>query len=516
MARAFWNNPIVVSSFRTMHRQGTLSRGPFYYLLFVAIGVSVFHYFNDALGSPFNWARITFVGLMAVQFMVSSLFAVRAGISIRHEVTTHTLDAQRLTKLTPRSFLVGKLLGPSAMAFLLPIVTIPFSVICWLDGGVPFQIMVLLYINLATGVLLVGTIVLRLHTFSRASRSRRVILAPFWILVFELLLACYAMSPNVPWSSALVGLYLPVQAFHGLVQQDVLTLALFEIAVPFLLITPAWQLFVSFLCFERAVRQLIDPLSTPGSRMLSYVALIVIDLVAAAVLYDMGPWSLTLGSRSAAFCLVHLGATVYFMGNVTPDRQTLNTWVWRFRGRVPRWPDLWLGGRSENGLAMLTFAVIGLINLLLFVLCPGIATDGLSILKDEQVLVANAVAVLIVVSLATGSMHQLCAYLMGQGSLTLTVMVLAGLSGFPHLLTLFGFDQLEPISPSAHFLRWLSYDPQPMLALGPLLAVYTTILLLCRYVFLRKMRGLANVVIKKAAEMTTPTKHGQQEPKGAG
>src|SRR6266481_9259208 len=152
----FWNNPIVVSAFRVRYRRGgfTNTLAP-YLVVLAAIGAGL-EYYQDKMQVP--WARIYYPILMGLQFLGLGVMASTAtAASLRSEVVNRTLDFQRIAALSPRQILLGKLLGEPALAYLLAVATVPLAVWCWLFGGVTFEVLVLVYVTLATSTLLSGS-----------------------------------------------------------------------------------------------------------------------------------------------------------------------------------------------------------------------------------------------------------------------------------------------------------------------------------------------------------------------
>src|SRR5262249_51309050 len=151
----------------------------------------------------------------------------------------------------------------------------------------------------------------------------------------------------------------------------------FGVKVPVAFVIPVAEIAVAVLAFESSVRQLASSRVPPISKQMSYWAILMVDVAAAAVLYDP-PFvvSLSPAQRAAAFCLVHLLACLILTMSISPWRECLQSWVWRFRGRRPWFRDHWLGDRSENGLSLVTFAAIGTAGLVLLVLLPAGLENG--------------------------------------------------------------------------------------------------------------------------------------------
>jgi hypothetical protein len=179
-----------------------------------------------------------------------------------------------------------------------------------------------------------------------------------------------------PWSSALLGLVTPVPILYGMGAGDPWGYGLwfFGGRVPFLLVSPVFHLALAALSLHSMARRMVNPQNPALSKPVAYLSLAVVDLLIAGVIYgDPRPgfgYQLAPAPRIALFCLLHLVATLVALFCVTPPRETLETWVWRYRGRMPLWRDWLIGERSENGLALVVCAAIGLLVGVLGVVLP--------------------------------------------------------------------------------------------------------------------------------------------------
>jgi hypothetical protein len=249
------------------------------------------------------------------------------------------------------------------------------------------------------------------------------------------------------------------------------------------------------------VRQLVNPLNAPFGKGLAYVTLAAVDVLTAAVLYDSGPGSTQLHVRIGAFCLTHLFASHFLIINTTPWRETLHSWVWRFRGRRPWLWDWWLGNRSDNGLALLTFCAIGLVNLVLFVLAPAVRADGQQALQDAAPVLASATALLVMLTLTFGTLHQWLVFVAGRGGLGTMTTLIALVIAMPHVVGYYyELDWLLLFSPSYHVNHWF-VDPRPVKELGPLVAEYGAMFLAAWLALHQGLRQLESVVHRKLQEM---------------
>ncbi len=502
----FWNNPIVVSAFRVRYRRGGVFNLTTIYVLVLVAGGALLQYYNYLFRGL--WQQNYLLALLGVQFIVSALIACSAtGNSMRAEVLERTLDFQRIATLSPRQILLGKLLGEPASAYLLAIASIPLAAFCWILGvpGLSLDVLFLLYVNLATSTLLFGVLGLMQSLEVRAVRPSTspggnwgwliLVLGVFVIPAGESLLSS-------PWSAALTGLLSPMPSLFGLyhAQPWKYSLSMYGLQIPFLLATPVLQMTLALGLFQTMARRLLNPLNPSISKPAAYGVLLGIDIVVAGILTEPTPLGLPIHQRCAVFSLAHLGVSYLLLGAMTPMRDTLSSWVWRFRGRTPWLRDLWLGDRSENGLALVTFGLIGMVALLLFVLLPAEAQEGLANLKTDRSIIVSLLIVTTLLVLSFGTVYQWfvsVAGRAGRGAFTTLVAILV--APFHILGYYYHNDFLLALTPSAHFGAWLGGGSPPNLV--PLVLLYGLILLGSGTLLRQRMRHAEKIVDGKLANM---------------
>jgi len=489
MHLAFWNNPIIVSAFRVRYRRGgfTNTLAP-YLVVLAAIGAGL-EYYQDKMRVP--WAQIYYPILMGLQFLGLGVMASTAtAASIRSEVVNRTLDFQRIAALSPRQILLGKLLGEPAVAYLMAMASFPLAGWCVLAGGVSLEVMLLMHVNLATTLLLCGATGLMGRIEPPVGQATGVLFS-IWALAMPIPLLFVStfvgrVAPNSPWS---------------------IGVSLFGVYVPYLLLLPPVQLLLAYICFRIMERQLITPLNPMISKPLAYVLLAAVDLVSAALLFNLKPsaWDPDLGAlairRGVIFCLIHLFASLALTFGMTAWRETLYSWVWRFRRRRPQLEDLLLGDRSENILALATFAVMGLISLGLFVVLPtvwienppSLAEGGVSgLILSNLIAAATLTAVLL---LAFGTIHQWLLLITGRLGSTFTFILAAMVTFIPLVGGL--RKQAEwtmSFSPLMHYAHWLGLnsprDPQPAFSYLILVGLYLVVFMVFWRLLRTRMRKL--------------------------
>ncbi len=504
----FWNNPIVVSAFRVKYRRGGLFGLAVAHIVLLGLAWMVLQYYSDLLRDR-PWPRFYFLGVVGVQLLLSGLIAGNStAASIKAEVAHRTLDFQRIAALSPREILLGKLLGEPALAYLLIAASMPLAMIPVALGAVRFDEFLMAYLTLVTTTLFCGALGLlnRLEPpagkASGGGGSGAGLVISYLILSGIFLMNSREMM-QAPWSAAIAGLISPTAILVGLYRQDVWGFAFpfYGGWLPLVAVTPILQLLAGYFCFHIMVRRLINPLNPPVSKGLAYIVLIVIDVLAAGVLFDplagFAPWrALKPPQRVAVFCLVHVVASLWMTTAVTPWKESLQSWVWRYRGRLhwttDRFTDQWLGPRSENTLALVTFCLIGLAGLVLLVVLPA---GG--VWADE---VLPPLLTMVMLILALGVSYQWALFAGGRGVGGALLVPLAILIVAPHILgAYYHFPLFLSLSVSAQFASWFGVPPP--LEVWPLLALYGLILIVMWLALRGALRQLTRVVDRKLEAM---------------
>jgi len=313
------------------------------------------------------------------------------------------------------------------------------------------------------------------------------------------------MTPQLaqsPLGQAALGLLTPAVSIYGVAMGNPLDycLHLFGFQIPFLLVTPVAQVAVALMVVHSIARRLISPLNTALSKPLAYCALLAMDVLAASMLASQP--ALSVERVVAGFCLAHLVASVLLTMAVSPGRETIKTWIWRFRGRLPLWKDFLWGPRSENLGPLLVFCLIGLLTAVALAL----SVDGTTFQVSDPTIVwagvAKMISVTSVVLLGYGMLYQWLFSINNAGSVMFVGMI-AMFSLVPHLI---GYKLNNPwilsFSPSAQFGNWL-YGATEMLPVTPILGLYGLIFLVMQRLNARRMTLGIAAVEKKLALMLT-------------
>jgi hypothetical protein len=340
-------------------------------------------------------------------------------------------------------------------------------------GAVAPDILAVIYLNLFTSIVLFSAMSLgnRLELPAGQADVNMVGIAS----IASPLLIYAAMRDSNPWGFG-------VPFFNGV--------------LPAFLAVPIVQLLVAYLSFHVMERRLLNPLLPSYSKFMGFVLLLLVDAVTGAAIYFPPVPVFPLSYKVVLFCLIHLAASVWLMTAVTPWRETLESWVWRFRGRLSLPYDLLLGERSANSLILMVYGLMGVAGLWLFVLLPA-ALGGDGVVAPVLNLTWKALALTVLLILALGTVHQRAVLLVGRNGAVAFFLLGIILDLPPHMLGLYyQWDGLMAFSPSAHFLRWFR-DPANALPIAPVLVVYTVMFVLTWVSFRARMRRLiANVDLR--------------------
>jgi len=520
MALDFWNNPLVISAFRTKNRYGALFTNlTLYFFLLAGLSVGAWYLLPGMFGRPVGAnerLHFIFAGLLVFQTGLSALTALTAtSAAMTSEINSGTLDYQRLTSLTPAQVLIGKMLGPPATSYLMILGAIPLTFVLWsLDAtAMSLGTLLLLYFQQLTTALLCAAfgLVKRLPAgpAQKGGQQMSGVGCLLTILITLPLMSGMTLLPSLlsRQETAAVGLLLPVGPLTGLFQYDDpwhYGLSCFGIPLPFLLVTPLAQLALGSLCFVCMIRRLTNTVSLPLTKPMAYATLAVADVLAAAVLFEPALGNIGLGTRSTHYWLCHAVIVFFLTSYVTPHRRLLQSWIWRFRNRHSRLRDLFWEDRSENILVLLTFCAIGIGVYCLLVAMPALLAQG----WDEAAgLEKSAIDSLIVA----------CVLTLSLGTLSQAGKLLAGASGgiiflFPFTCDLLAFvlgsyfrvHWLMSASVLGHWSTWATWPmwpPTEPLSLLPLFGWHSLIFFWSWMILRRRMSSETVKIERKLQQM---------------
>ena len=526
-----WKNPLVATAFIVRNRRGGLFIAPAIYVVLLAVaGMGVAYWAS----LPQNQGKVRptlifFMGLMVVQLGIAAIVGgSRAAAAIRAEVVNKTLDFQRLAAVSSWDIMFGKLFGETALAYLLLFASFPLAVFCWMLGlpGLSMPVLLLLYLNLFTTTLLFGAFSLQNTLVIPAGKASGGAVPGFGLMIGLVGMAAFSLAQGggltffaSPWSGALAGLFTPIPALFALGQGDpwAARLFLYGLEIPFLLVTPVSQLLIAFLCLHVMARRLENLALPTLDKPSAYAFLMTIDLVVAGVLHSCRA-DMPLGPRLALFCVLHLLASMVVLASVTPTRETLLSWIWRFRGRRNRLLDEWLGDRTLNSLAVLTCTVLLTAGLLLL---AGLERDpkswqqevtlnaGGAVMREAGEILPAALLVAATLLATLGILYQWLLLLAGKYGASLFFVAVLIMVAAPAAL---GSNEARlreqampenlwlSLSPAVHLIAWLGAPlaiPSPL----PLCAVYLPLALVLLVDCYRRCARLTALVDARLAAM---------------
>lgn len=501
----FWNHPLVVSAFRVRFRGRAPGAGAVtWFLGLVSLG-GILHY-NFAADPNVSWIRIYFVILLAAETILGAVLAGMATFQSMHaEVVNRTLDYQRTAAIGPHEIIVGKLIGEPAAAYLGVLAGLPLLVWCWAMGTVSLPAFALVLVNVVTTTMLLGAIGL-VHpldtTSDKAKQTGRGFRAA---IVFALFFGSqfFFQTPTLarsPLGQVFLGLLTPAVSIYGIWQGKPFdySLDLFGLQIPYLIVTPVAQLAVTALVIHSLARRLVNPLNVPLSKPMAYAVLLTIDVIGAS-LFGQLP-ALPARGPVAGYVLAHLVAALLLVMAITPGRECLKTWLWRYRGRRALWKDLLWGERSENTGALVVFCLIGMATTVALAL-PEIGRQINAAEMDQLRSELPAMfATSCVVLLALGTLYQLLISVGPTGGVSwlgvATVLVIV-----PHVAGAYGKNAiLMAASPSAQFAAWM-FPQVPPVPLWPLVATYGAIFVAAQVLFRRRVMQDAAAVDRTVSQM---------------
>ncbi|HMO35912.1 MAG TPA: hypothetical protein PKA06_07715 [Gemmatales bacterium] len=372
MRLAPWNNPLVATALMLRARRGNLVFNSSLYIILLVMGLVGWQYFVSVSprfeGNPH---RIFLLILFGGQCLLSSIIMLsQAGNAIKNEVMNKTLDFQRIASVSSWDILIGKLLGPPVMAYLLALSAIPIAVFTLLNGvpGVGMVELLLSWVQLLTFLFLLGSCVIQ-NTLQVSSNKSTGVAPGFGILLAVLGLIIYSTFAGGdsktyladPRRSTLAALLTPLTAFAGLSAQDPwsATFPWLSWEIPCLLFTPVAHLVIAWFVLSIMARRIANVESTPLGKKKGYLFLLLADLVLAGVIVGCGPLGklgaagLNLQQQLSAFLIIHLLLTMVYYISLSPRADWVRSWVWRYRKPGKDMLHSLLHDRAPNSMAIL-------------------------------------------------------------------------------------------------------------------------------------------------------------------
>jgi len=134
---------------------------------------------------------------------------------------------------------------------------------------------------------------------------------------------------------------------------------IFGLHIPFLCVTPVTQACVAMIFIQAMRRKLIHPANPPLSKNAAYLILIVVDCLMVGMIRGNLRIAGDGLERMSLFWTVHLVFSLLLALGITPGREALLSWIWRFRGKSPWLTDQLSGTRTANTGALVLFTLLG-------------------------------------------------------------------------------------------------------------------------------------------------------------
>ena len=249
------------------------------------------------------------MGVLGFQILLSFVpGAAATSQSLRSEVNNRTLDFQRMATLSPLQIFLGKLLGEPLGAFFSILPTIPIAVyVCLILGveGMDLLTLLLVYANILTTTVMSAALGLMQPLEGDPQGKPRqnagagsVFFGLFFCFV-PLLLGKSWNILSTPWAAALMGIFTPIPTYLGIYEGNPweFRMHVFDMRIPFLLVTSISQIGVASLIVYGMVRRLVKPLRVILSRRVAYALLLLFDFLVAGVFFEAPPFGVSLYVR---------------------------------------------------------------------------------------------------------------------------------------------------------------------------------------------------------------------------
>jgi hypothetical protein len=384
-----WTNPLVATAFMLRARKSGLLMGPGLYVGLLAVlylGWLQFANTYPERVKNINPNKFAFLFLFAGQCIFSGIIVLgQASSALKNEVLNKTLDFQRIAALHPWDILIGKLLGTSSGAYLLAIAALPVGVFSMLNGvpGVGLLEVILMWVQMLTFLFLLGacaiqnTLQISTPKGTGASAGFGFVMAMIALLSFSSFSARDVTSFLAdPRRVTIPTLFTPVPAFAGALAENPWAPCFywFSLKIPSLLFTPMMHVLFGWIALNIMVRRLQRLESTPLGKRLGYFFLAVADFIVVGAIASTGR-SGPLGAAGfdtnlqlTLFFGCHVIVTLVYLVAVTPRKELIWAWVWRYRGRRSPPVDAVVEDRSFNTMPLiisLVFGSLGAMTLLL-------------------------------------------------------------------------------------------------------------------------------------------------------
>ncbi len=361
----FLNNPFLVKAIRARQRGGAIYwRSGLASLVALAGLVLVFDLARrmDAWDELPSYLQTYDLVVFCAMFAIGALASCNIlGSSMSQEIITGTLEFQRLTTLTLRQIVAGKLVGELASVYLFYLSVTPMLVLSSLFGGYPLGVKLFGLFQCLTTALLFGAAGANVpaKTVARTNKPMNPFLG--LIIGFIWFLVPAAITQGCNGIVGLVfGMFTPIPYILALYYGDFFvgrTVQLFGRSISIDLISPLFHLFFATLLVLIAARNLRQDERPPLARFPAYLLSIVILVIVLGVARSYPPLPYIREAYFFAPSVVLTVACLLLFHLCTPRKDGLIRWLWRERERATPLSYLF-GDFSPPWATVLIFSLI--------------------------------------------------------------------------------------------------------------------------------------------------------------
>ena len=422
----FWNNPLVVSTFRVKYRRSSPAMLISAYLLALVGLAGIIEYYRAQLSIA---PGLMFLGVMlSIQFYLSAIIAIiTVSSSMNSEVANRTFDYQRIVSLSPREILVGKMIGEPTLAYFMLLATIPLAMFCYAYGSTTAWVIFWFYVNLISFTLMCASLGL-LHTLKPSKKGASgqggigaTMIFPMFMLPMFLLNLANVQSDT--WIGALINLLTPIGPLMGLFHSQAFeaTVPLWNWQIPTLYIAPLANLLIVSSVVAMMAKRLSNPSVPLISRVRGYLSILVFDVLQAGILYSFWSNGDSVTRLLFVFGFGHVVASLLIILFATPSKPALLSWIWRFENQSHWLSDLWTNNRAMINGSLVVMCLIGSITMLVGLVLP-IYLAAPTLIKPMAIVEVICVSSLLV--LALGICYQRCLTTGGSSGVIVFLLLL--------------------------------------------------------------------------------------------
>ncbi len=511
----YWNHPLIVKAIRVKYRGGKLFMLATSYLMLLLVGGMVLFHYRAAMSLK-DWAQVYFVIMVSVQFVISSIIAISStSSSMQAEVSSRTMDFQRIATVSPLQILLGKAIGEPASSYMLAMATVPIAVFCSMLGEVSVLEVAMIYVTLATTTLMMASLGLQ-HSLDPTSKGAQAggIAGGMFFFIFVASSIPFRFGTRGGFAelvSAAIGLFTPILSIKGIAfdKANMWTdrMPFFDFELPYAILTPIAQSAMAALALLFMVRRMTQPLLTSASKLQSYAVLAVADLIWAGLEFESYKLGEGLTAPAVRFAIGHTILSMLLVSRITPNRDGFQSWAWRLRGRKQFLWDHLAGERTLNFLSLFVFCVIGVTVFCGAILVPLMALrpNIVGLTNWSELIIASVLSILLV--LCYGLFYQVLSVAMVKGAgVVLFVTSMMGMVGPFAVGVAYNLPLLSSLSPIATFIR-LQDTVQPPYAPLPIFAVHSLAIVFWAWGLYGMASRTTRQVDRKLETMGVATRH---------